>query len=166
MLDSGDTAWVLVSTALVVLMTPGIGMFYAGMVRRKNAVSMIALTFVALALVSVQWVLVGYSLSFSSGIAGFVGGWGFFGLNGVGMDCGYLTIPHLAFMAFQFAFAAITLAILTSAMAERVKISGFIVFGLLWTTLVYLMRASMRGQSTVSAGYGVQLLRVYLQPKQ
>jgi len=137
MLDSGDTAWVLASTALVVLMTPGVGLFYGGMVRRKSVISMIALTFVALALVSVQWVLVGYSLAFSSDIAGFVGGLGFLGLNGVGMDCGDLTIPHLAFMVFQLAFAAITLAILTSAMAERVKVSGFIVFGLLWTTLVY-----------------------------
>jgi Amt family ammonium transporter len=137
MLDSGDTAWVLASTALVVLMTPGVGLFYGGMVRRKSVISMIALTFVALALVSVQWVLVGYSLAFCSDIAGFVGGLGFLGLNGVGMDCGDLTIPHLAFMVFQLAFAAITLAILTSAMAERVKVSGFIVFGLLWTTLVY-----------------------------
>jgi len=137
MLDSGDTAWVLASTALVVLMTPGVGLFYAGMVRGKNVVSMIALAFLALVLVSVQWVLVGYSLAFSSDIAGFVGNLGFIGLNGVGMGCGDLTIPELAFMAFQLAFAVITLAILTSAMAERVKISGFIVFGLLWTTLVY-----------------------------
>ena len=137
MLDSGDTAWILASTALVVLMTPGVGLFYAGMIRRKNVVSMIALSFVALVLVSVQWVLVGYSLAFSSDIAGFVGNLGFIGLNGVGMDCGDLKIPQLAFMAFQLAFAAIALAILTSAMAERVKISGFIVFGLLWTTLVY-----------------------------
>ncbi|KAF5436208.1 ammonium transporter, Amt family [Candidatus Methanophagaceae archaeon] len=137
MLDSGDTAWILASTALVVLMTPGVGLFYAGMVRGKNVVSMISLAFLALVLVSVQWVLVGYSLAFSSDIAGFVGNLGFIGLNGVGMGCGDLTIPELAFMAFQLAFAVITLAILTSAMAERVKISGFIVFGLLWTTLVY-----------------------------
>jgi Amt family ammonium transporter len=137
MLDSGDTAWILASTALVVLMTPGVGLFYAGMVRRKSVVSMISLSFVALALVSIQWVLMGYSLSFSSDIAGFVGGLSFLGLNGVGMDCGDLTIPHLAFMVFQLAFAAIALAILTSAMAERVKMIGFIVFGLLWTTLVY-----------------------------
>jgi Amt family ammonium transporter len=137
MLDSGDTAWILASTALVVLMTPGVGLFYGGMVRRKSVVSMISLSFVALALVSIQWVLMGYSLSFSSDIAGFVGGLSFLGLNGVGMDCGDLTIPHLAFMVFQLAFAAITLAILTSAMAERVKMIGFIVFGLLWTTLVY-----------------------------
>ena len=123
MLDSGDTAWILVSTALVVLMTPGVGLFYAGMVRGKNVVSMISLAFVALVLVSVQWVLVGYSLAFSSDIAGFVGNLGYVGLNGVSMGCGDSTIPELAFMAFQLAFAVITLAILTSAMAERVKIS-------------------------------------------
>jgi Amt family ammonium transporter len=137
MLDSGDTAWILASTALVVLMTPGVGLFYAGMVRGKNVVSMIALAFVALVLVSVQWALVGYSLAFSSNVAGLIGNLGYVGLNGVGMGCGDLTVPELAFMAFQLAFAVITLAILTSAMAERVKISGFIVFGLLWTTLVY-----------------------------
>ena len=137
MLDSGDTAWVLASTALVVLMTPGVGLFYGGMVRRKSVVSMISLSFAALALVSIQWVLLGYSLSFSTDVAGFIGGLGFLGLQGVGMDCGNLTIPHLAFMAFQLAFAIVTLAILTSAMAERIKLSAFVLFGLLWTTLVY-----------------------------
>ena len=96
MLDSGDTAWILASTALVVLMTPGVGLFYAGMVRNKNVVSMIALSFVALVLVSIQWVLVGYSLSFSSNIAGFIGNLGYAGLNGVGMGCGDLTIPELS----------------------------------------------------------------------
>ncbi|MDD2666578.1 MAG: ammonium transporter [Methanocellales archaeon] len=137
MLDSGDTAWILVSTALVVLMTPGVGLFYGGMVRKKNVVSMLSLSFAALALISIQWVLVGYSLSFGSDIAGVIGGLGFLGLMNVGMDCGNLTIPHLAFMAFQLAFAAVTLAILTSTMAERVRMSAFMIFGLLWTTLVY-----------------------------
>jgi len=136
-LDSGDTAWILAATALVMLMTPGVGLFYGGMVRRKNVVSMISLSFIAFALVSIQWVIIGYSLSFGSDIAGFVGGLDYLGLNGVGMDCGDSTIPHLAFMVFQLVFAAITLAILTSAVAERVKLSSFIVFGLLWTTLVY-----------------------------
>jgi len=136
-LDSGDTAWILAATALVMLMTPGVGLFYGGMVRRKNVVSMISLSFIAFALVSIQWVIIGYSLSFGSDIAGFVGGLDYIGLKGVGMDCGDSTIPHLAFMVFQLVFAAITLAILTSAVAERVKLSSFIVFGLLWTTLVY-----------------------------
>ncbi len=137
MLDSGDTAWILVSTALVMLMTPGVGLFYGGMVRKKSVVSMLSLSFVALALISIQWVLVGYSLSFGSDVAGFIGNLGFLGLRNVGMDCENLTIPHLAFMTFQLAFAVVTLAILTSTMAERVKMNAFIVFGLLWTTLIY-----------------------------
>lgn len=137
MLDSGDTAWILVSTAMVMLMTPSVGLFYGGMVRKKSVLSMLSLSFVALALISIQWILVGYSLSFSSDVAGFIGDLGFLGLMNVGMECGDLTIPHLAFMAFQLAFAVVTLAILTSTMAERVKMSAFIVFGLLWTTLIY-----------------------------
>lgn len=136
-LDSGDTAWILVSTAMVMLMIPGVGLFYGGLVRKKDVVSMIGLSFLALALVSVQWVLVGYSLSFGTDIAGFVGGLDFLGLRGVGMDTGDGTIPDLLFMVFQLVFAGITLAIITSAVAERVRIGSFIVFGLLWTTLVY-----------------------------
>ncbi len=136
-LDSGDTAWILISTALVMLMIPGVGLFYGGLVRKKDVVSMIGLSFLALALVSVQWVLVGYSLSFGTDISGVIGGLDFLGLKGVGMDTGDSTIPGLIFMAFQLVFAGITLAIITSAVAERVKLSSFIVFGLLWTTLVY-----------------------------
>ncbi|MCR3883344.1 ammonium transporter [Methanotrichaceae archaeon M04Ac] len=136
-LDSGDTAWVLVATAMVMLMIPGVGLFYGGLVRKKDVVSMIGLSFLALALVSVQWVLVGYSLSFGTSVGGFVGGLDFLGLRGVGMDTGDGTIPDLLFMVFQLVFAGITLAIITSAVAERVRIGSFIVFGLLWTTLVY-----------------------------
>jgi Amt family ammonium transporter len=136
-LDSGDTAFILVATAMVMLMIPGVGLFYGGLVRKKDVVSMIGLSFLAMALVSVQWVLVGYSLSFGTDIAGFIGGLDFLGLRGVGMDAGDMTIPGLLFMAFQLMFAGITLAIITSAVAERVKIGSFIVFGLLWTTLVY-----------------------------
>jgi Amt family ammonium transporter len=136
-LDSGDTAFILVATAMVMLMTPGVGLFYGGLVRKKDVVSMIGLSFLALALVSIQWVLVGYSLSFGTDIAGFIGGLDFLGLRGVGMDTGDGTIPGLLFMVFQLVFAGITLAIITSAVAERVKIGSFIVFGLLWTTLVY-----------------------------
>jgi Amt family ammonium transporter len=136
-LDSGDTAWILVSTAMVMLMIPGVGLFYGGLVRKKDVVSMIGLSFLALALVSVQWVLVGYSLSFGTDIMGFIGGLDFVGLRGVGMDSRDGTIPALLFMAFQLVFAGITLAIITSAVAERVRIGSFIVFGILWTTLVY-----------------------------
>lgn len=119
------------------LMIPAVGLFYGGLVRKKDVVSMIGLSFLALALVSVQWVLFGYSLSFGTDIAGFIGGLEYLGLSGVGMEGGDLTIPPLLFMAFQLVFAGITLAIITSAVAERVKISSFIVFGILWTTLVY-----------------------------
>src|SRR5512136_646593 len=138
-LDSGDTAWVLASTALVMLMTPGVGFFYGGMVRKKNIISMIALSFIVFALVSVQWVLWGYSLAFGPDVGGFLGGLSHIGLEGVGMDPGPYsqTIPGYAYMLFQLVFATVTLAILTSVFAERVKLSSFLVFGLLWTTLVY-----------------------------
>jgi len=138
-LNTGDTAWVLVATAMVMLMTPGVGLFYGGLVRKKTVVSMIGLSFLAFALVSVQWVLFGYSLSFGSDVAGIVGGFNYFALNGIGLAEAPLAsnIPHLLYVAFQLTFAAVTLAILTSAVAERVKISSFIVLGLLWTTLVY-----------------------------
>ncbi len=138
-LNSGDTAWVLAATALVMLMSPGVGFFYGGLVRSKTVVSMIGLSFLAFALASIQWVLFGYSLAFGSDISGFVGGLSFFGLSGVGLGEAPLAnnIPHLIYMAFQLVFAAVTLAILTSCFAERVKLSSFIVLGLLWTTLVY-----------------------------
>ena len=139
MLNSGDTAWVLAATALVMLMSPGVGFFYGGLVRSKTVVSMIGLSFLAFALASIQWVLFGYSLAFGSDVSGFIGGLNFFGLSGVGMGEAPLAnnIPHLIYMAFQLVFAAVTLAILTSCFAERVKLSSFIVLGLLWTTLVY-----------------------------
>jgi ammonium transporter, Amt family len=138
-LNSGDTAWVLVATAMVMLMTPGVGLFYGGLVRSKTVVSMIGLSFLAFALVSVQWVLFGYSLSFGSDMMGFIGGLNNFALNGVGLGEASLApnIPAMIYMAFQLVFAAVTLAILTSAVAERVKLSSFIVLALLWTTLVY-----------------------------
>lgn len=138
-LNSGDTAWVLAATALVMLMSPGVGLFYGGLVRSKTVISMIGLSFLAFALASIQWVLFGYSLAFGSDVSGFVGGMNFIGLNGVGLGEAPLAnnIPHLIYMAFQLVFAAVTLAILTSCFAERVKLSSFIVLGLLWTTLVY-----------------------------
>ncbi len=124
---------------MVMLMSPGVGFFYGGLVRSKTVVSMIGLSFLAFALASVQWVLFGYSLAFGSDISGVVGGLNFLGLSGVGMGEAPLAnnLPHLVYMAFQLVFAAVTLAILTSCVAERVKLSSFIVLGLLWTTLVY-----------------------------
>jgi len=138
-LNTGDTAWVLASTALVLLMTPGVGLFYGGLVRSKTVVSMIGLSFLALALASIQWVLFGYSLAFGTDVAGILGGFNYMLMNGVGLGEAPLApnIPALAYAAFQLVFAAVTLAILTSAVAERVKISSFIVLALLWTTLVY-----------------------------
>jgi len=134
-IDTGDTAFILVSTALVMLMTPAVGLFYGGLVRRKNIISMIALSFIAFSLVTVQWMFIGYTLVFGTDIGGVIGGLDHLGLAGVGMDGD--GIPDLLFMAFQLTFAGVTLAIVTSGAAERVKISSFIVFGLLWTTLVY-----------------------------
>ena len=135
MIDSGDTAFILICTALVMLMTPGVGLFYGGLVRRKNFISMLALAFIALALVSIQWVICGYSLAFGTDVHGVIGGLEYVFLQGVGMDGD--GIPDLLFMAFQMVFAGLTLAIVTSGVAERIKMSSFVVFGLLWTTLVY-----------------------------
>ncbi len=139
MINSGDTAWVLISSALVMLMTPGLAFFYGGMVRKKNVLSILMQCFIVLCLLSVQWVLYGYSISFAPG-AGFWGGFKWFGLNGVGLEpyAGYAaTIPHQAFMIFQAMFAIITPALILGAFAERMKFSAFLVFILLWATFVY-----------------------------
>jgi len=136
-LDTGTTAWLLASTALVMLMTPGVGFFYGGLVRRKNFISMVALSFIAFALVSIQWVLIGYSLAFGQDIGGFIGNLDHLGLEGIGMAAGEGGYPEILFVAFQLVFAGITIAIVTSGFAERVKLSAFILFALLWTTLVY-----------------------------
>src|SRR5512137_2419424 len=138
-IDSGATAWILAATALVMIMTPGVGFFYGGLVRRKNLISMLALAFIAFALVSIQWVLVGYSLAFGPDIGGFIGGLDYLGLNNVGMEPGPYSsaIPGLLYMVFQLVFAAVTVAIITSGFAERIKFSAFLIFGLLWTTIVY-----------------------------
>jgi ammonium transporter, Amt family len=138
-IDTGATAWILAATALVMIMTPGVGFFYGGLVRRKNFISMIALAFVAFALVTIQWVLVGYSLAFGSDIGGFIGNLEYLGLNNVGMEPGPYSaaIPGLLYMVFQLVFATVTVAIITSGFAERIKFSAFLIFGLLWTTIVY-----------------------------
>jgi len=138
-IDSGATAWILASTALVMIMTPGVGLFYGGLVRRKNFINMITLSFVAFALVSIQWVLIGYSLAFGPDVGGFIGNLQYLGLNGVGMDPGPYSaaIPGLLYMVFQLVFATVTMAIVTSGFAERIKFSSYIVFALIWTTIVY-----------------------------
>ncbi len=138
--DMGDTAWVLVCTALVMLMTPGLAFFYGGLVRRKNVLSILMQCFTVLCLVSVQWVLVGYSLSFGPDVKGLIGNLSWAGLHGVGMEpnADYAaTIPHQVFMMFQMMFAVITPALILGAFAERMKFGSFCVFVLLWATLVY-----------------------------
>ncbi len=137
--DTGDTAWVLISSALVMIMTPGLAFFYGGMVRKKNMLSVLMQCFIILCVMSVFWVLFGYSLSFKPG-DGFWGGLGWAGLNGVGLEpyADYsATVPHQAFMIFQAMFAIITPALIIGAFAERMKFSSFLVFTLLWATFVY-----------------------------
>lgn len=139
-INSGDTAWVLVASALVLMMTPALGFFYGGMVRKKNILSTLNLSFVVIALLSIQWILFGYSLVFSSDHAGLIGGLNYLGLSGVGANPNVLyapTIPHLAFALFQMMFAIITPALITGAFVERVRFKTFLVFVLLWATLVY-----------------------------
>ena len=140
MINSGDTAWVLTSSALVLLMTiPGLAFFYGGMVRRKNVLSVLMHCFMMTCIISLQWVLFGYSLAFGPGNA-FIGGLQWAGLHGVGLEPypDYsATIPHQAFMIFQAMFAIITPALIIGAFAERMKFAAFVVFSLLWATLVY-----------------------------
>ncbi len=138
--DSGDTAWVLMSSALVMLMTPALGLFYGGMVRKKNALSTIMFSFAILALISVQWVLFGYSLAFGPDVGHVIGNLNWLGLNGVGQtpNADYAaTIPAMAYMIFQAMFAIITVALISGAFVERIKFSAFMLFSLLWATLVY-----------------------------
>ncbi|MBM4446149.1 MAG: ammonium transporter [Chloroflexi bacterium] len=143
-MDTGDTAWLLVSTALVMLMTPAVALFYGGMVRRKNVLSTIMMSFAILALVSILWVLYGYSLSFGSDKGGIIGGLEWLGLMGVGQEPSSIyahTVPHLAFMMFQAMFAIITVALITGAVVERIKFGSLLIFSTLWLTLVYCLVA-------------------------
>src|SRR3989338_1519290 len=145
-INAGDTAWVLVASALVLLMTaPGLALFYGGMVRRKNVLGVLMQCFVCLALVSVLWVVYGYSLAFGKG-SPFMGGLDWFMLKGVGQDpnMDYAgTIPHLAFMIFQAMFAVITPALIIGSFAERMKFPAFLAFTGLWLTFVYCPIAHM-----------------------
>jgi ammonium transporter, Amt family len=136
-LNSGDTAWMLVSTALVMLMTPGLALFYGGMVQGKNVLSTFMHSFLALGLVTIQWVVIGYTLAFGSDHGGVIGGLDYAGLSGVGTDGAGRTVPHLVFMMYQGMFAVITPALISGAFAERMKFSAYCLFTLLWSTLVY-----------------------------
>ena len=138
-MNSGDTAFVLFSAGLVMLMTPGLALFYGGLVRRKNILGVLMQCFVVLCVLSLQWVLFGYSLSFSPG-NGFIGGLHWAGLHGVGLtpyDAYAPGIPHQAFMIFQGMFAVITPALIIGAFAERMKFSAFLLFVICWAFLVY-----------------------------
>lgn len=140
MVNTGDTAWVLASSALVMLMTPGLALFYGGMVRRKNALGTVMQSFIIIGLISVQWILWGYTLAFGPSWHGVIGRLDWLGLNGVGLEPNAVyapTIPHQAFMIFQAMFAIITPALITGAFAERMKFGTFLVFILAWATLVY-----------------------------
>jgi len=140
MVNTGDTAWILISAALVMLMTPGLALFYGGMVRRKNVLSTIMMSFALLGLVGILWLLYGYSLSFGPDLGGIIGKLDWIGLRGVGQapsDIYATSVPHLAFMIFQAMFAVITVALWTGGVVERAKFSAFLVLAILWFTVVY-----------------------------
>jgi Amt family ammonium transporter len=139
-INTGDTAWVLISTALVLMMTPALAFFYGGMVRRKNVLSTLNFSFILMALISLQWVLFGFTLAFGKSMGGIIGGLTYLGLAGVGAEpnADYAgTIPFLLFAAYQMMFAVITPALITGTFVERVRFKTFLIFSLLWATLVY-----------------------------
>nr|WP_291954818.1 ammonium transporter [Mahella sp.] len=139
-MNAGDTAFVLISAALVMFMTPGLALFYGGMVRRKNVLNMIMQSFIIIAIISIQWIFGGYSLVFGPDHAHIIGDLSWFGLNGVGLEPNpdyAATIPHQAFMIYQLMFAIITPALITGAFAERMRFPAFIAFTVLWSFLVY-----------------------------
>ena len=139
-INAGDTAWILVCCSLVLLMTPALAFFYGGMVRRKNVLSTLTMSYIFMALIGVQWIVYGYSLAFGSDINGIIGGLNFLGFQNVDAlpNAEYSkTIPHTLFAAFQMMFAVITPALITGAFVERVKFKSFLLFSLLWATVVY-----------------------------
>jgi Amt family ammonium transporter len=138
--DSGDTSWLLISAALVMLMTPGLALFYGGMVRTKNVLGTIMQSFIALGVITVQWAFFGYSLAFGPDVGHVIGSLEWAGLRGVGLDpfpAYASTVPHQAFMIFQMMFAVITPALITGAFAERFKFKTYLLFLILWATFVY-----------------------------
>ncbi|GAB4362675.1 MAG: ammonium transporter [Deltaproteobacteria bacterium] len=139
-MNNGDTAWLLVSAALVMLMTPGLALFYGGMVRRKNILGTIMHSFILIGFISIEWMILGYTMAFGPDGSGLLGGFSWIGLRGVGLEPfpGYAaTVPHQAFMIYQMMFAVITPALISGAFAERFRFSTYLVFSLLWSVLVY-----------------------------
>lgn len=173
MIDTGSVAWVLASTALVLLMTPALDLFYGGMVRKKNFLLVLMLVFASLMLVILQWFLVGYSLAFGTTHLGIIGGLEHLGLAGVGFEAlRGLEIPDLLFAAFQMTFAGLTLAIIVSGVAECIQFEAFLIFGILWTIFVYDPLAHWLAQLGaldsaggtvvhISAGFGALALAIY-----
>jgi ammonium transporter, Amt family len=140
-INGADTAWMLISTALVMLMTPGLALFYGGMVRSKNVLSTIMMSFISLGVIGILWAVYGYSLAFGTDWGGVIGGLDYIGLRNVGQEPSTVyatTVPHLAFMIFQMMFAVITVALITGAVVERIKFGSLLVFSILWFTLVYV----------------------------
>ena len=138
-IDSGNTAWMLIASALVLFMTPGLGFFYGGLTRNKNVLGTIMQSFITTGVVAIIWVTYGYSLAFGPDQGmGLIGNFDFFGLKDVGPEPGATGVPHLMFMAFQMMFAIITPALITGAFAERAKFGPFLIFTALWSTLVYI----------------------------
>jgi Amt family ammonium transporter len=139
-INTGDTVWILISSAMVMLMTPGLALFYGGMARRNNLLSTIMMSFSALGVIGILWVLYGYSLAFGTDYGSFIGGLNYIGLMGVGQEPSPIyasTVPHLGFMVFQGMFAIISVALITGAVVERIKFSAVILFSVLWLTIVY-----------------------------
>ncbi len=137
-MNKADTAWMVIATGMVMLMTPTLAFFYGGLVRKKNVLSILMQCMILLAVISLQWILIGYSLAFGPTVGGIIGSFKYAFLNGVGLAPKEgMTIPHQLFMMFQMMFAVITPALIVGAFAERIKFSGFLIFSLLWTTLIY-----------------------------
>ncbi|GAB6039112.1 ammonium transporter [Fundidesulfovibrio butyratiphilus] len=139
-MNAADTAFILISAALVMFMTPGLALFYGGMARSKNVLGTIMHSFVIVALISIEWAIIGYTMSFGTDIGGLVGGFDFFGLAGVGQDpsADYAkTVPHLCFMIYQCMFAVITPALISGAFAERTRFSAFLIFTTIWAIVIY-----------------------------
>lgn len=135
-IDTGDTAWIIISTALVFLMVPGVALFYGGMVRQKNVLNTMMMSFICLGVVTILWLAYGYSLAFGPDIGKFIGDLSYLGLKGVGTEPSG-TIPHQLFVVFQMMFAILTPALITGAIVERMRFPAFLLFLVLWTTLVY-----------------------------
>ena len=139
--NTGDIAWILISASFVMMMTPAVGFFYGGMVRRKNLLSTIMMSFTVLVLITLQWVYFGYTLAFGPDVNHWIGSLAWFGLQTVSAELPNTTyaatIPHMAFMLFQMKFAIITPALIIGSFVERIRFSTFLIFTLLWTTIVY-----------------------------